>query len=62
MECHGCRAVIEKSKRFCPTCGADTNIVPDAGNADEVTCDSCNAKVQKGKKFCADCGEGLIAD
>jgi len=54
-ECPFCHKSIDKTKRFCSECGADTT-----ANPDDITCGNCNSKVPKDKKFCPECGTSLI--
>lgn len=55
-KCQGCNADIEKSVRFCPICGNDTQkLNPQGERRDNTTCSECGAAYSRGYKFCPEC-------
>lgn len=54
MNCSKCEAVLVKGAKFCPDCGAKSEVHVEAKT--QPTCQACNARLTKAAKFCPDCG------
>ena len=52
-ECPKCHSAINKTVRFCPFCGVDT----EQQNNAMGKCSTCGAKVSEKVKFCPECGK-----
>lgn len=55
-ECPKCHCSMDKSMRFCPGCGYDTQRSKSNGNNNLVKCSSCGTMYSKEVKFCPECG------
>ncbi len=54
-ECPKCHSGMDKTMRFCPVCGFDTQSSKAQKN-DDVKCSACGAVFGKKAKFCPECG------
>lgn len=54
-ECPQCHGRMDRTMRFCPSCGCDTKNAPPKESA-EVKCSACGAVFSKTAKFCPECG------
>lgn len=58
INCPSCGSVMEKGKRFCGTCGYDTQ---KAKEESSKRCPNCNSVIAKSNdKFCSECGFLLL--
>lgn len=56
-KCPGCKADMNATARFCPTCGHDTQKVKPDETDNTTECNECGNTYSKKSKFCPECGD-----
>jgi len=59
-ECPACRAEIDINKRFCSSCGYDTQKEKEGAGTPQIKCGACGAVLASKSKFCPECGVTLL--